>query len=130
MFQAGNKVYTYDIKSMPNPYKEDLGLFYNISFTPKDDITSKPLEGKENYIKILSTMYKIILDFAKEVKPEYIGIASLDNDGSKNYHKVYANLTNNKSNNIPGYFRKDVGLTFKTKDMDSGRIIVLKRKDV
>ena len=71
-------------------------------------------------------MYKIILDFSQETKPEYIGIASLDNDGSKNYHTVYANLTNNKSNRIPGYFRKDVSLPFDSPN-GSGRMVVLKK---
>jgi hypothetical protein len=71
-------------------------------------------------------MYKIILDFTQETKPEYIGIASLDNDGSKNYHPVYANLTDNKFNRIPGYFRKDVSLPFNSPN-GSGKMVVLKK---
>jgi cytidyltransferase-like protein len=125
-FQVGNIKYTYDIKQVSNPY-DDGGRFFNIMFHPEDNITSTPQEGKENYIKILSTMYKIILDFAEEAEPEYIGISSLDNN--KNYHMVYANLTDNKSNRIPGYFRKDANLEFNT-PQGKGRFVVLKRKDV
>lgn len=128
-FQVGDTMYVYNIKQVKNPY-DDEGRFYNIMFYPKDNITSIPTgtSTKENYIKILNTMYKIILDFAKEVEPEYIGISSLDNEGSKNYHTVYANLTNNKSNNIPGYFRKDANLEFNT-PQGKGRFVVLKRKE-
>jgi hypothetical protein len=126
-FQVDNIIYIYKIYTIPNPYKDE-GKFYNISFRPEEDITSTPQGGKENYIKILSTMYKIILDFAEEAEPEYIGISSLDNDGDKNYHMVYANLTDNKSNRIPGYFRKDVSLEFDT-PQGKGRFIVLKRKN-
>ena len=124
-FTVGNITYEYSIKNIPNPYK-DLGLFYNIQFTPKGELTSIPQMGKENYIKILSTMYKIIVDFIDKKQPEYVGISSLDNNG-KNYHKVYANLTDNKANNIPGYFRKDVNLEFNT-PQGKGKFIVLKKK--
>ena len=74
-------------------------------------------------------MYKIILDFAETDEPDYIGIASMDNTGDKNYHTVYANLTDNKYNNIPGYFRKDASLPFSTSE-GKGRFVVLKRKNV
>lgn len=128
-FQVGNKIYVYSIKNIPNPYK-DLGAFYNIQFTPQEKIVSKPTKdtNPKDYIKILSTMYKIIVDFAEKEKPEYIGIASMDNVGDKNYHTIYANLTNNKFNRIPGYFRKDVSLEFNTPN-GKGRFVVLKRKD-
>ena len=74
-------------------------------------------------------MYKIIVDFVEAYKPEYIGIASMDNTGDKNYHTIYAALTDNKYNRIPGYFRKDVSLPFNTPKY-KGRFVVLKRKDV
>jgi hypothetical protein len=74
-------------------------------------------------------MYKIILDLAETDEPDYIGIASMDNIGDKNYHTIYANLTDNKYNRIPGYFRKDVNLEFNT-PQGKGRFVVLKRKDV
>lgn len=127
-FQIDDMTYIYDIKQVKNPY-DDGGMFYNIMFHPKDNVTSSPTSDttKENYIKILNTMYKIILDFAEGAEPEYIGISSLDNDGSKNYHKIYANLTDNKYNRIPGYFRKDVNLNFDT-PQGKGRFVVLKQK--
>jgi hypothetical protein len=125
-FQVGNTTYMYDIKQVSNPYN-DGGRFFNIMFHPEENVTSTPQEGKENYIKILSTMYKVILDFAEEAEPEYIGIASIDNN-NKNYHRVYVNLTDNKFNRIPGYFRKDVNLEFNT-PQGKGRFVVLKRKD-
>jgi len=127
-FQVGDIVYNYSIIQMKNPYNDE-GKFYNIAFHPQDKSISTPLQGKENYIKILSTMYKVILDFIEEIKPEYVGISSLDNIGDKNYHTVYANLTDNKYNRIPGYFRKDVNLPFNT-PQGKGRFIVLKRKNV
>lgn len=126
-FQVGEVKYVYNISQAKNPYGD--GRFYNISFHPEGNITSIPQQGKENYIKILNTMYKIILDFAEEAEPEYIGIASMDNDSSKNYHNVYANLTDNKFNRIPGYFRKDVSLEFDTPN-GKGRSVVLKRNNV
>lgn len=128
-FNVGNKTYEYSIKNIPNPYK-DLGTFYNIQFTPEENITSKPTKDTDpkDYIKILSTMYKIIVDFVEKEKPEYIGIASLDNTGDKNYHKIYATLTDNKYNRISGYFRKDVNLKFNTPE-GKGRFVVLKKKD-
>jgi hypothetical protein len=124
-FQVGDIIYIYDIKQVKNPY-DDEGKFYNISFHPQDNITSIPQQGKENYIKILNTMYKVILDFIKEAEPEYIGLSSLDNIGDKNYHRVYANLTNNKHNKIPGYFRKDANLSFDG-PRGKGRFVVLKK---
>lgn len=129
-FNVGNKIYEYSIKNIPNPYK-DLGIFYNIQFTPEETITSKPTKdtNPKDYIKILSTMYKIIVDFVEKEKPDYFGIASLDNAGDKNYHRIYATLTDNKYNSIPGYFRKDVNLEVNTPD-GKGRMVVLKRKDV
>lgn len=125
-FTVGDQTYTYKIKEFPTPPNYNPGLFYNIEFHPEGTPTSEPQGGKENYIKILSTMYKIILDFTQQKQPEYIGIASLDNQGGKNYHSVYANLTDNKSNRIPGYFRKDVSLRFDG-PRGSGRMIVLKK---
>lgn len=72
-------------------------------------------------------MYKIILDFIESEQPDYVGIASMDNPQGKDYHVVYNSLTDNKSNRLPGYFRKDANLTFKS-DKGSGRIIVMKKK--
>jgi hypothetical protein len=128
-FQVGDNIYVYDIKQVSNPYN-DGGRFFNIMFHPEDNKTDVPTgtSTKEDYIKILSTMYKIILDFAEEAEPEYIGISSMDNTSHKNYHRVYNNLTDNRYNRIPEYFRKDANLKFST-PQGKGRFIVLKRKN-
>jgi len=126
-FTVGDIIYEYSIKNISNPYK-DLGTFYNIQFTPRGEVTSTPKGGKENYIKILSTMYKIIVDFIEKEKPTYVGISSLDNTGGKNYHTVYNRLTDNNLKLIPGYFRKDSNLQFDS-PQGKGRFIVLQRKN-
>lgn len=127
-FTVGDITYEYQIKNIKNPYK-DLGTFYNIQFTPKGELASIPKGGKENYIKIISTMYKIIVDFLEKEKPEYFGISSLDNIDDKNYHTVYNRLTDNNLKLIPGYFRKESNLYFDS-PQGKGRFVVLKRKDI
>ncbi len=72
-------------------------------------------------------MRKIIVDFMEQKKPDYVGISSLDNSGSKNYHTVYNRLTSNPANLLPGYFRKDSNLEFDS-PQGKGRFIVLKSK--
>ena len=131
-FEVKDKQYTYEITSLEShPYKqkEPNSIFYNITFYPKENPTDTPTQDTlpEDYIKILSTIYKIILDFTEIKKPDYIGISSIDNNG-KNYHKIYAALTDNKSNNIPGYFRKDISLPFTTSQGQTGRFVVLKKQ--
>ena len=127
-FTVGEHDYNYRIiKLDKNPYNSN--LFYNIDFHEignKNPNPSSPTgNAKENYIKILSTMYKIILDFTEEEKPEYIGISSLDESG---YGNIYNNLT--KTNKIPNYSRKDAGLQFKDKDGKTGKFIILKRNKI
>lgn len=127
-FKVGERVYNYSIKNFPNPYN-DGGLFYNIGFNIEgstEDVPTKDTSPK-NYLKIISTMYKVIMDFVEKKQPDYIGIASMDNPEGKNYHVVYNSLTDNKANKIPGYFRKDANLTFNSKK-GAGRIIVMKKK--
>jgi len=126
-FKVGDIEYEYSIKNMPNPYK-DLGLFYNIQFHPKGivtDIPTKNITGKE-YIKILSTMYKIIVDFVYKEKPDYIAISSMDNNETKNYHNIYNNLIQN--NNLPGYFKKTANLPFVYQG-NTGKMVVLKKSN-
>jgi hypothetical protein len=123
-FKVGNIEYIYSIKNIPSPYK-DKELFYNIQFDEKNsnESSNEPTgNARENYIKILSTMYKILLDFVEQEKPEYIGISSLDKSG---YGNIYNNLT--KTNKIPGYSRKDAGLDFISKSGEKGKFIVLKK---
>ena len=124
-FTVGEHDYNYRIIKMDkNPYDSD--SFYNIDFheigNKNPNISLPTGNAKENYIKILSTIYKIILDFTESIKPEYIGISSLDKSG---YRNIYNNLT--KTNKIPGYSRKDAGLNFTSKSGETGQFIVLKR---
>ena len=123
-FKVGNIEYIYSIKNISSPYKDE-ELFYNIQFDEKNnnESSNEPTRNaRENYIKILSTMYKILLDFVEQEKPEYIGISSLDKSG---YGNIYNNLT--KTNTIPGYSRKDAGLDFISKSGEKGKFIVLKK---
>jgi hypothetical protein len=126
-FSVGDSKYRYSIVPFAKSPYEDDGSFYNIAFYPISNRVSTPQEGKENYVKILSTMYKIIMDFIEKHQPEYIGIGSLDNEEGKNYHTVYARLTDNKANRIPGYFRKDVSMPYNT-PQGPGRMVVMKKK--
>ena len=125
-FKVGDIEYIYSIKSIPNPY-QDNELFYSIQFDEKfnDASLNEPTKkAKENYIKILSTIFKIILNFAKKEKPKYIGISSLNKSG---YGNIYNNLS--KTNKIPGYTRKNAGLDFTTKSGETGQFIVLKKTE-
>lgn len=127
-FTVGDYDYNYRIVNMENnPYNSD--SFYNISFSEvgnnKPDPSLPTGNARENYIKILSTMYKIILDFVENVKPEYIGISSLDDSG---YWNIYNNLI--KTNPLHGYSRKDAGLDFKNRDGKTGKFIVLKKNSI
>lgn len=127
-FTVGNYDYNYRIINMENnPYNNN--SFYNIDFSEignnKPDPNLPTGNAKENYIKILSTMYKIILDFIETVKPEYIGISSLDDSG---YWNIYNNLI--KSNPLLGYSRKDAGLNFTNRNGQSGKFIILKRNNI
>lgn len=127
-FTVGDYDYNYRIINMENnPYNSN--SFYNIDFSEIGNYKSDPNlptgNAKENYIKILSTMYKIILDFIKNVKPEYIGISSLDNSG---YWNIYNNLI--KSNPLSGYSRKDAGLSFTNRNGQPGKFIILKKNNI
>lgn len=127
-FRVGERIYDYSIKNFSNPYK-DGGLFYNIGFSREDNTEDIPTgdTSPENYLKIISTMYKVLMDFIEKEQPDYIGISSLDNPAGKNYHAVYNALTDSKANRIPGYFRKDANLIFNS-NKGVGRMIVLKKK--
>ena len=127
-FTVGDYDYNYRIINMENnPYNSN--SFYNIDFIEIGNSNPDPNlptgNAKENYIKILSTMYKIILDFIENVKPEYMGISSLDNSG---YWNIYNNLI--KSNPLSGYSRKDAGLSFTNRNGQSGKFIILKRNNI
>lgn len=128
-FKVGDINYDYSISKFPNPYKD--GDFYNINFgeigNKNTDLNTRTKNaGGQNYIKILSTMYKIILDFCKEKQPNYIGISDIEGSG---YSNVYNDLT--KTNKLPGYSRKDAKVNFVTKDSENrninGSFVVLKK---
>ena len=126
-FKVGDLGYTYSISKFPNPYKD--GDFYNINFDEIGNKNSNLQTGKaggKNYIKILSTMYKIILNFVSKEKPNYIGISNIEGSG---YGNVYNDLT--KTNKLPGYSRKDAKVNFITKDSENrninGSFVVLKK---
>jgi hypothetical protein len=129
LFKVGETVFEYDIKSMDSPY-EDGEKLYNIGFQRQDNPSMVPTgqTSSKDYIKILSTMYKVILTFVEKFQPEYFGIASLDSPQGKNYHTVYNSLTDNKANNIPGYFRKDANVPFNDRALGTGRMIIMKKK--
>lgn len=126
-FAVGDSKYRYSITPFAKTPYGDEGTFYNIAFHPIKSKVSTPQGGKENYVKILSTMYKIILDFIEQHQPDYLGIGSLDNEEGRNYQTVYASLTDNKANRIPGYFRKDVSMPFKSPE-GPGKMVVMKKK--
>jgi hypothetical protein len=122
-FKVGEIEYTYNIVKKSSPYKDNED-FYLIEFDEKEGKgDSEPTKNaKESYIKILSTLYKVILNFLEKEQPTYFGISALDKSG---YWNVYNQLT--KQNQIPGYSRKDAGLKFTTNSEETGKMVILKK---
>jgi hypothetical protein len=122
-FRVDEIEYTYNIVKKPSPYKDNED-FYLIEFDEKEGKgDSEPTKNaKESYIKILSTLYKVVLDFLKKEQPTYFGISALDKSG---YWNVYNQLT--KQNQIPGYSRKDAGLKFTTNSEETGKMVILRK---
>lgn len=80
------------------------GGMLDIGFTPKGDTPlTEPKGGRENLIKVYSTLYKIILDASTNKLPNYLSVSCTDSSG---YFPIYSQLT--KTNKIPGYSRKSV----------------------
>ena len=111
-FTVDGQTYNYIIRKLDSPFidknVELTGEIYNIAFWNTKDLQEYPETyqskgGRNNIIKIYSTMYKVILDFANAIKPDYFIIAAMD---STNYFPIYSDLT--KNNKIPGYHRKTV----------------------
>jgi hypothetical protein len=114
-FQVGDVIYGYSVSDFDFPMilpgdKDKLTiepLTVDIGFSVKgdvEDLTSNlPKGGKENLIKIYSTIYKVLLTVAKSTSPNHIMISSYDASG---YFPIYNNLT--KTNSIPGYSRKTI----------------------
>jgi hypothetical protein len=110
-FQVGNIVYSYNAVKLPEgkPLPNSNSNFvndsktYDINFHVKGEDSSDNKKGKENLIKIYSTMFKVILDFISSVSPNYLLISAFDSTG---YFPIYSQLT--KTNKIPGYSRKTI----------------------
>lgn len=86
------------------------GNIVNVGFGEKGDdpyamASSLPKAGRANIIKIYTTMFKAIQEYAKNNKPDYILLSSYKASG---YFPIYNNLT--KSNKIVGYQRKMVDI--------------------
>ena len=80
------------------------GGMLDIGFTPKGDTPlTEPKGGRENLIKVYSTLYKIILEASTNKHPNYLSVSCTDSSG---YFPIYSQLT--KTNKIPGYSRKSV----------------------
>ena len=114
-FQVGEVVYDYEVKEFNFPTKlpGDINqikldpLTVDIGFSVQGDsidLTSNlPKGGKENLIKIYSTIFKIISTISKGLSPNNIMITSYDASG---YFNLYNNLT--KTNSLPKYYRKSI----------------------
>jgi len=83
------------------PLTVDIG--FSVVGDAKDLTSSLPKGGKENLIKIYSTIYKVITTVATSLRPNNIVISSYDASG---YFPIYNNLT--KTNPLPGYSRKTI----------------------
>jgi len=114
-FQVGNVTYAYSVSDFKfpiilpgdidqiklEPLTVDIG--FSVEGDAKDLTSNLPKGGKENLVKIYSTIFKIITTVAKSLSPNNIMISSYDVSG---YFNIYNNLT--KTNNLPGYSRKSV----------------------
>lgn len=124
-FKVNNIEFMYKVTPLSyNPYSTNEPI-YSISFNQVNDTRDNPNlptgNLKNDYIKVLSTMYKVVIEFVNNKKPSYIGISSYDDSG---YWNIYNQLT--KQNKIPGYQRINSGLEFKDKNNNKGKIIILK----
>lgn len=114
-FTVGDTTYSYSVSDFDFPFvlpgdKDQIRLeplTVDIGFSvegDKKDMTSYlPKGGKENIIKVYSTIFKIISTVAKSRNPNHIVISSYDASG---YFPIYNNLT--KTNKLPGYSRKSI----------------------
>ena len=110
-FKVGEITYSYNFIKLPEdkPLPDSNSNFitdektYDINFHVAGDNSSDNKKGRENLIKIYSTMFKIIFDFMSSISPNYLLISSFDKTG---YFPVYSQLT--KTNKIPGYSRKTI----------------------
>ncbi len=120
-FTVGDVTYKFDISKMK--YLEDLfpdvefksSDVWDISFAEKNKLGKYvPNRGKQNLIKIYSTLYKIILKFIETVNPDYILLTAVS---GSNYLPIYNQLV--KTNKLPGYHKKTVA------SFDGGDTIII-----
>jgi len=108
--QYGYTVYDFDFPIVLPGDKDQIKLQpltidigFSVEGDTKDLTSNLPKGGKENLIKIYSTIFKIITVLATSLRPNNIMVSSYDASG---YFPIYNNLT--KTNNLPGYSRKAV----------------------
>jgi len=131
-FSTGDVEYTFNINELPNQFvfpgdpsqTEFVGGMLDIGFTPTGDNLTEPKGGRENLIKIYSTIFKVILDVASKYKPTYLSISCTDSSG---YFPIYSQLT--KTNKIPGYHRKIV-ISWKHYQLSNMHTIVLTKNNL
>ena len=119
-FETDNQKYQYEIDKIDvNQYKD----LYNVIFNEEDGTNALPTgNAKDSYIKILSTMYKVISNFIEKHKPQYLGLAALDVSG---YYPIYLKLS--KTNSFPDYSKKEIISV--GSGSDKLKVIVFKRKE-
>ena len=119
-FETDNQKYQYEIDKIDvNQYKD----LYNVIFNEEDGTNVLPTgNAKDSYIKILSTMYKVISNFIEKHKPQYLGLAALDASG---YYPIYLKLS--KTNSFPDYSKKEIISV--GSGSDKLKVIVFKRKE-
>lgn len=132
-FEVGDIKYKYTIADFNFPIvlpgdKDQIGLeplTIDIGFSVEgdaDDLTSNlPKGGRENLIKIYSTIFKIITIAASSLRPNNIMISSYDASG---YFPIYNSLT--KTNSLQGYSRKCV---IKWEDRGTGATSIVLKKN-
>lgn len=112
LFKVGELTYDYKITYIGDYFNDNrvsfTGSIYNISFFDRRDYDLSGNiyeydEDEETILKIYSTIFKIICDFSKQVKPEYFMLSAPEKG---RYYITYSDIT--KYNKIPGYHRKTV----------------------
>ena len=129
-FEAPSQTYEYFVEKLESPlcFPEDIkleGNIYNVFFKRKEDDrhdydSYKLISGKENLIKIYSTIYKIYLDIISKFKPDYLLIYSLE----PKYFSVYKSIV--KENPIPGY-RIKTTVSYTDQDGDNSQSIIIQK---
>jgi len=129
-FSTNDVKYSFILNELPiqfifpgdNSKTQFVGGMLDIGFTPVGDSPlTEPKGGRENLVKIYSTIYKVILNVISSRKPKYLSISCTDSSG---YFPIYSQLT--KTNKIPGYHRKTV-ISWKHNELGNMHSIILNR---